>query len=164
MITTDFFDFTSTFPTGIYVLTSQQKLLFKRTDWAKKLRLNPQSLAIPIQIHSNNVIWIDTPGNYENCDGLITDNPNIVLSLQTADCIPIFLYDVVTCVRGLVHAGWRGVVGGIACNAIELMVKHKSIVENIQVLLGPSICKHCFEVGGEVAVKFDKNYIVAGKN
>ena len=78
--------------------------------------------------------------------------------------IPIFLFDVVAGLHGLVHAGWRGVVGGIVSNAIELMVKHQSTVENIRALLGPSICKHCFEVDEEVADKFDKNCVVGGKN
>jgi YfiH family protein len=131
---------------------------------AKNLGYSTESLAIPQQTHSTNVFFVNSSGEFRNCDGLITDNSNIILSLQTADCIPIFLYDIVTGLRGLVHAGWRGVVGGIVCNAIELMFKHQSIPENIKILLGPSICKYCFEVGGEVADKFDVNCVVAGEN
>jgi len=145
-------------------IMSTDFFLSSRNDTAEKLGYNRESLAIPIQIHSTNVLFINSSGEFENCDGLITDNPNIILSLQTADCIPIFLYDMVTGLRGLVHAGWRGVVGGIACNAIELMVKHQSTVNNIQILLGPSICKHCFEVGVEVADQFDWNCVTVGKN
>ena len=158
MPTKEFFHFDHIMSSDLSAMMSTKNSLSSRNDTAENLGYNKESLAIPQQTHSTNVLFINSSGEFENCDGLITDNPNIVLSLQTADCIPIFLYDVAIGLRGLVHAGWRGVIGGIACNAIEL------IVENIQVLLGPSICKHCFEVGGEVAAKFDKNCVVTGKN
>jgi len=164
MATKEFFYFDHIFSSDFSAIMSTGFFLSSRNNTAVNLGYNTESLAIPQQIHSTNVLFINSSGKFENCDGLITDNPNVVLSLQTADCIPIFLYDVDTGLRGLVHAGWRGAVGGIACNTIELMVKHQSTVENIQVLLGPSICKHCFEVGREVAEQFDKNCVVAGKN
>ena len=164
MTTKEFFHFNHIMSSDISATMGTGNLLSSRNDTAENLGYNRESLAIPQQIHSTNILFVNLAGEFQNCDGLFTDNPNIVLSLQTADCIPIFLYDIVTGLRGLVHAGWRGVIGGIAYNAIELMVKHQSIVENIQVLLGPSICKHCFEVGGEVAAKFDKNCVVTEKN
>ena len=46
------------------------------------------------QIHSNNVLYIDKPGIYNDVDGLITNiGYNIILQIQTADCVPIFFYD-----------------------------------------------------------------------
>jgi len=164
MSTKEIFHFDHVISSDISAIMSTDNFLSYRNSTAENLGYNTESLAIPQQTHSTNVLFVNSSGEFENCDGLITDNPNIILSLQTADCIPIFLYDVITGLRGLVHAGWRGVVGGIACNAIELMVKHQSTVENLQVLLGPSICKHCFEVGVEVADQFDKNCVVAGNN
>ena len=164
MATKDFFNFNNIMNNDISAIMVSGSLLCSRTDVAESLGYNRESLAIPKQTHSTNVLWINSSGEFENCDGLITDNPNIVLSLQTADCIPIFLYDSVTGLRGLVHAGWRGVVGGIASNAIELMLKYDSVVNDIQVLLGPSICKDCFEVGVEVAGQFDGNFVTTGKN
>ena len=164
MATKDFFNFNNIMNNDISAIMVSGSLLCSRTDVAESLGYNRESLAIPKQTHSTNVLWINSSGEFENCDGLITDNPNIVLSLQTADCIPIFLYDSVTGLRGLVHAGWRGVVGGIASNAIELMLKYDSVVNDIQVLLGPSICKDCFEVGVEVADQFDGNFVTTGKN
>ena len=125
-----------------------------RIEMANILDQNYQHLAIPLQTHSTNVLYIDKPGEFNNCDGLITHKPNVFLSLQTADCIPIFLFDEVTSLRGLIHAGWRGVVGEIAKNAIHLMVVHQSKPGDIKVVLGPAICKKCFEVGPEVAVNF----------
>jgi YfiH family protein len=160
----DFFHFNHIISPDFSVIMSTEIFLSSINDIAENLGYKRETLAIPQQIHSENVLFVNSSGEFEDCDGLITDHPNIVLSLQTADCIPIFLYDMVTGLRGLIHAGWRGVIGGIACNAIELMIKHQSTVDNIQVLLGPSICKHCFEVGAEVAAQFDGNCVIAGKN
>ena len=164
MTTKEFFHFDHIISNDFSTTISTGNLLYSRNDTAESLGYNIDLLAIPQQTHSTNVLFVNSSGEFKNCDGLVTNNPNIILSLQTADCIPIFLYDVVTRLRGLIHAGWRGVVGGITCNAIELMVNHESIVENLRVLLGPSICKNCFEVGGAVADQFDKNCVVAGKN
>ena len=155
MATKEILHFDHVISSDISVIMSTNIFSNSRNDTANNLGYNTDSLAIPLQTHSTNVLFVNSPGEFENCDGLITQNPNVVLSLQTADCIPIFLVDTVTGLRGLIHAGWRGVVGGIACNAIELMVKHQSTVENIQVVLGPSICKNCFEVGNEVADLFE---------
>ena len=155
MATKEIFHFDHVISSDISAMMSTKIFSNSRNDTAENLGYNTDSLAIPQQTHSTNVLFANSSGEFENCDGLITDNPNVVLSLQTADCIPIFLYDVVTGLRGLVHAGWRGVVGGIATNTIELMVEHQSKVEDIKVVLGPAICKNCFEVGAEVADLFE---------
>ena len=76
-------------------------------------RLNPEQFAIPEQIHSTKVQYINSPGNYNKVDGLITDNPNIMLTLKVADCVPIYLYIPDSKIIGLVHSGWRGTVNGI---------------------------------------------------
>jgi YfiH family protein len=146
------------FNDNILAITHTEKSEYSRIEIANILGQTSQDLAIPLQTHSANVLYIDKPGEVENCDGLITHESNVVLSLQTADCIPVFLHDEVTGLRGLIHAGWRGIVSGIVKNAIELMVAHQSKVEDIKVVLGPSICKNCFEVGSEVAVKFETKY------
>jgi len=139
-------------------------ILSPLNDTAKNLGYNSNSLAIPQQVHSTNILFVNSSGRFENCDGLITNNPDVVLSLQTADCIPIFLYDSVNGLYGLVHAGWRGIVRGIVNNAIKLMVKYQSTVKDIQVVLGPAICKDCFEVGKEVVNQFDEECVAVGNN
>ena len=54
-------------------------------------------------------------GIYLGTDGIITNQRDLVLSIQVSDCIPIFISDVNSGVIGLIHAGWRG----IAANIIE---------------------------------------------
>lgn len=134
-----------------------------RFDLTKNLGLNPDLLAIPEQVHSGRVIKIDSPGRYGNIDGLVTLNKKIVLSIQTADCVPIFLFDKNTQIFGLVHAGWRGTLLGIAGKTIKIFIKYGADPANIQVLLGPSIGQCCFETGPDVWKKFPEEFLLKGK-
>ena len=59
----------------------------------------------------------------EGCDGLITDEPGVALTVFSADCTPVLLYDPVRRAAGAVHAGWRGTAAGIAAKAAEKMVR-----------------------------------------
>lgn len=76
-------------------------------------------------------------------DGLVTSRDGVVLVIRTADCIPLFLMDVHRV--GLVHAGWRGVAGGICRKALSHFER-----ESVRVILGPGICQRHYEVGSEL--------------
>ena len=51
--------------------------------------------------------------DYQDIDGLITNEPGVALTTFYADCVPIFLVDPVKKAIGLSHSGWRGTVGKI---------------------------------------------------
>lgn len=87
-------------------------------------------------------------------DGMVTKEKNLLLSVRTADCVPVLLCDSEKSVCGAVHAGWRGTVGGITKNAVELMVEQGARRENIVAAIGPCIGKCCYEVGGELFEEF----------
>jgi len=111
----------------------------------------------PEQVHGTNVNIVNTPSDspIEGHDGLVTAYSDIPLAIKVADCVPIFMLDTRTPAIGLVHAGWRGTVGGIAQNALEKMKDAFSTVpSDCLVWLGPSIGKCCFEVGPEVTQEF----------
>ena len=112
-------------------------------------------LAFPEQTHSNKVVWVDKPGNFLGIDGLVTANTDLVLCIKVADCVPVYFYDLKTNIISLVHSGWRGTIGGIINNTINLMKDKGSDVENIFSYLGPSIGGCCYEVGNDVASKFN---------
>ena len=116
-----------------------------------------EMLAIPEQIHSTNITYIDTPGDYINTDGLITDNPEIILILKVADCVPVYLYEPRSQLIGLVHSGWRGTTGGIVPNAIQLIQEMGADKKEVNVFLGPAIGFCCYEVDGDLADNFIKN-------
>ena len=123
------------------------------------LSLDIDNVAIPGQIHSNEVKFIDQPDFFKDTDGLIANNSNIVLSLQTADCMPIFLFDRENNTRGLIHSGWKGSKDKIIDNAINIMIDKGSDPSNIFVVIGASIHKCCYEIGGEIIHYFDKDCI-----
>jgi len=133
-----------------------------RNSLAKVLGFTADRLSIPNQIHSNTVKIVDQPGVYKKCDGLVTGSPDIVLSLQVADCIPLYLIDSVQNNLGLIHVGWRGAAAGIVPNAIAKMKNIGSNPSDITVLIGPCILQENFEIGPEVAAHFPNRFLQTG--
>lgn len=85
------------------------------------------------------------------CDGLITDAPGLALTIFSADCIPVLLYDPVKRVIAAVHAGWRGTAGDIAGKAVEKMrAEYGCDPGNILAAIGPGIAACCFETHADV--------------
>ncbi len=94
---------------------------------------------------------------YTDVDGLITDEPNVVLCTQYADCVPLFFVDPVRRVVATSHAGWRGTVGGIGQVTVERMAQDYGCQpSDILVGIGPSIGRCCFEVDTPVMDEFSK--------
>jgi len=89
-------------------------------------------------------------------DGLITREHNLFLSVTTADCLPIFLFEPKKEIVGMVHAGWRSLEKDIIANAIDKIKKLGGNLKDILVGIGPAICQKHYEVGPEVAEKFAK--------
>lgn len=90
------------------------------------------------------------PIGYE-CDGLITDLPGLALTVFSADCIPVLLYDPVRRVIAAVHAGWRGTAGNIAGKAVQKMREDYGCrSENVLAAIGPGISQCCFETHSDV--------------
>jgi len=128
------------------------------------LGLSGSSPAIPVQEHTTIVRRVDAGGMYESCDGLITNRNDVALTVTTADCVPIVLYDPIAACIAVIHAGWHGPAGKIVINTVNLMMKeYQSKPANILAYIGPSAGPCCYEVGHEVAVKFGKNVVNYGK-
>ena len=100
------------------------------------------------QIHSDKILCVtkDDIGQYFECDGFVTSEKGILLTVKIADCVPILFEDVENGVIGASHAGWRGTVAGIAQKTIESMEKLGAKRENIIAVIGPSIHSCCYEV------------------
>ncbi len=90
-------------------------------------------------------------------DGIITTRKNYIPVITVADCMPVFIYDPVTEVFGVLHSGWKGT--GIVANAIKLAEKkYNSRPENFCVILGPHIRNCCYIVNKERADYFIENF------
>lgn len=85
-------------------------------------------------------------------DAIVTDDPKRVLCVRTADCTPVLLASADGRVVGAVHAGWRGVIAGVAPAAVNAM---RDLGEGeILASIGPCISAGYFEVGPEVLAEF----------
>ncbi|MGH9491924.1 MAG: peptidoglycan editing factor PgeF [Terriglobales bacterium] len=116
------------------------------------------------QIHSDVIHRLDGPPKAAlKGDGLITTVPGLLLSIQTADCLPIFLVDPKRRAIGAFHAGWRGTLARIAEKGVGLMQRHfGSRAQDLRAALGPGINVCCYEVGREVREKFESQFAYAG--
>ncbi|PIE41404.1 MAG: multi-copper polyphenol oxidoreductase [Gammaproteobacteria bacterium] len=112
------------------------------------------------QVHGVNVITAQPDGLVRQADASYTDQPEIVCTIHTADCLPVFFCDRQGTQVALAHAGWRGLLSGI----LENTLAHFSCAAaDIICWLGPAISQKHFEVGAEVKSAFaSKQAIPAG--
>jgi YfiH family protein len=116
----------------------------------------PSPITTVRQIHSDLVMEASAAlsGSAE-ADGLVAQQPGLVVGVRTADCVPILLVDARTRAVAAVHAGWRGSARNIAGAAVrELITRYGSRPEDLTAAVGPSIGPCCYEVGDEVAQQF----------
>ena len=97
--------------------------------------------------------------NYTDVDGMITNVPGICLVTSYADCVPLYFVDPVKKAIGLSHSGWRGTVGKIGKNTVQLMQENfGSKPEDLLAAVGPSVCMDCYEVSEDVADAFKEEF------
>lgn len=94
---------------------------------------------------------------YHDIDALITDCEEIVLCCFYADCVPIYLVDPIHHAIGLCHSGWKGTVLTIsACTIDKMEQRYATKAEDLITVIGPSICRDCYEITSDVAEHFKK--------
>jgi YfiH family protein len=87
-------------------------------------------------------------------DGLVAARPGLALLVTVADCLPVFLFEPASGVVGALHAGWRGIAGGVLEAGIEAARAAGASPGAIRVAIGPGIGPCCFEIGPEVEARF----------
>lgn len=98
---------------------------------------------------------ITRPRDYKDVDGMITDQPGVLLATFYADCVPLYFVDPVHKSIGLSHSGWRGTVGRMGQATVEAMERSfGSQPKDLLCAIGPSICQDCYEVSRDVAEAF----------
>ena len=120
------------------------------------------------QTHTTNVIRVTSEDrgkgvtrqkDYSDVDGLITNEPGLVLSTFYADCVPLYFVDTVNKAIGLSHSGWKGTVCRMGKATLEAMNKEFGTnPKDVIVAVGPSICQDCYEISEDVAVEFIKEF------
>lgn len=95
------------------------------------------------------------PRDYTDVDGLLTDEPGIVLATFYADCVPLYFVDTRRRAVALAHSGWRGTVARMGrCVTEKMREVYGTDPADIVAAIGPSICQECYEVSGDVAEAF----------
>ena len=126
------------------------------------------TLASCRQIHSADVRIIKNlddveDGNFK-IDALISDVPNVLLGVKTADCVPILLGDAKTKAFAAVHAGWRGTVNSIIKNTIDRMREiYGTSAKDLICAIGAAASGKNYEVGQDVIDAFAEKFSTAGK-
>src|SRR5256714_2409506 len=103
-------------------------------------------------------------GDDEYCDALVSNTPEVLLAIKTADCVPVLIGDRVTRSFAAVHAGWRGTSSSIVKLAIEkLQHEFGARAKDMRAAIGPAANSCCYEVGSEVISVFKERFTQAHK-
>ncbi|TVY00594.1 peptidoglycan editing factor PgeF [Cohnella terricola] len=138
----------------VAVLRNRERIT-NRLDW------KIESFTCAEQVHSNHVHVVtpedtgrgrnDRESAIQDTDALITNEPDVLLAMFFADCVPLYFYDPVTESLGLAHAGWKGTVAEIAVKTVEKMKAVYGVQPaNLLAAIGPSIGSCCYEVDENV--------------
>ena len=130
-----------------YSSGDNRKLVTANINTAKKkLGLEDSKIKLIRQIHSNKVEIIDQKNFNEKivADGSITKNKNIALAIMTADCAPIFIFDLDCSFVCCLHIGWKGCLNNIVKIAVNIFAKITS--QELIAIIGPCLSKENFEV------------------
>jgi len=150
------------FSLALHTNENPQSILKNRETIQKKLP--NREFIVANQTHSDNIKIITTPQEQgwselstaiENCDALITNQKGIMLTILTADCVPILLFDPKKEIVSAIHAGWNGTYKQILYKTVRKMQKEfdcnpRDIIAGV----APSIGRCCYEVGEDVAKHF----------
>ncbi len=125
---------------------------------AKELDVSEEKIVTVKQIHSNRVLVFPFLKNSE-ADAMSTHQSGLFIGIRTADCVPLLIYDPQKKVCAAVHAGWRGLIGGVIENTIQQLCQElSSHPKSLVVALGPALCPGCFEIGPEVKDRFVEKF------
>lgn len=113
------------------------------------------------QVHGTDLLVIDSPnpdyGYFQKleADGIITNQPGVMIGVCVADCVPVLLLDPVKGVVAALHAGWKGTAAGICRKGVDAFINlFGSEPQDILAAVGPGIGPCCYEVDKPVAEAF----------
>jgi YfiH family protein len=130
---------------GLLTEDASEAVAENRRRLAAALGFAPEQVVFARQVHGTDLLHHPREGGVVEADGHVVGEPGLAPLVFTADCLPVEL-------RGpggvaMVHAGWRGLAGGIVAAAAEA-------VEATRAAVGPGIGPCCYEVGEEVLTAF----------
>lgn len=149
---------------------SEEAVLENYRRIAKAMELNFDGLVASSQTHTTNIRKVTGEDalkgilkeqDYDDIDGLMTDEKGVALVTLYADCVPLYFLDPVHKAIALSHSGWKGTVGNMAGITIGAMAEeYGTRPEDLLVCIGPSICVDCYEIGEDTASEFKKAFSI----
>ncbi len=122
---------------------------------------SPERFVAVTQVHGVDLLIIDAPNpdylHFQRlaCDGIITNQPEVMIAVSVADCVPVLLLDPEKKVVAALHAGWKGTAGNISGKGVAAMVDlFGSDPAHILATIGPAISPCCYEVDLPVVEAF----------
>lgn len=138
----------------------RDKVNYNREVFFNSIGLTREKAAFQKQVHGDTITYVSVPGNVGESDAMVTDKREVALSISTADCTAIFIYDPVKKIIAGIHSGWRGTEKRITAKTLQrLKTEYGCRAENLFVYVGPSISRDNYEVGREVADRFNSRYV-----
>jgi polyphenol oxidase len=136
-----------------------QNVAENRRRLCAALGAEPGRLAMNRQEHTSFVHRARAGARGEPGDGLWTDEPGLPMLKLTADCVPIAIAraDGDRPALALLHAGWRGLAAGVVEAGVAALGGG-----TLRAVVGPAIGPCCYEVGPEVAERFDPDLTRGG--
>ena len=146
---------------GANTFDSPHNVQGNRSLLARSFGIKIEKLVMVNQCHGTDILVIDEPNpDYAHfhklqCDGIVTNQPGVMIAVGVADCLPLLLLDPVKGVVAALHAGWQGTAGNIAAKGVATLVKiFDSNADDILAALGPAIRSCCYEVDEPVMKAF----------
>ena len=138
-----------------YVGDNPDHVALNRQLFCQYHNINREMLFMPRQTHSSNVKRIQPDIDLEETDGLITNIKGSCIGINTADCLPVLIYDPTHHAAAAIHAGWRGLASRIVTKGIEMMKRDfGSVASDLLCAVGPAISTEIYEVGDELKPLF----------
>ena len=145
------------FPTRRLLYTDQSTIEENKKKLSEETGFPPSSFCFLKQIHSNKC-YIAKNTEFalkrHQGDAVATNTQGVMLTVHTADCVPVLFFDQTKKNIAIAHAGWQGALKGIIQNTIESMTTLGSLIKNIEVVIGPCIKQQSYEVGPEFYEQF----------
>jgi len=142
------------FNLGRHMTSGESRLdaMNNRASLCQALGVNFESLVVPGQVHSKNVILADQNHPLKEVDGVIVRQKGVPALLHFADCVPVVIFAPQKNVVSVVHAGWRGTAARIVVEAVELMRSECGCQPSeLVAAIGPAIGPCCYPTGDEAA-------------
>lgn len=153
------------FNMSLSVGQDESLVLQNRKHFLNALGIEYEQTAFHHQVHGDKFVYADKPGWFGENDAFITKKNNIAVTVSSADCVPVFIYDYEQNVIATVHSGWRGTQQKIVLKVLKELTENAGCNKNNMVVFtGPAISTRNYEVGEEVASLFEKKYVHNNNN